>query len=502
MVVNGLLISLSLIVGTSTANAAEYLVKYKEGAGYQMQSLMSAEDATDFSETASIVKLTVDEKSEAARLLEVMNDPGVEYVVPNTTLEAFTLPLTPNVRLRDQWALGKVRAREAWNKLGALGSKKIVVAVIDTGVDSEHESLKPNMVPGYNPRTGGTDTEDVVSRTNPGHGTHCAGVIGATGLAEGGVIGISPQVALMPMRMLDASGRGDLMGAIKAIDYAVSKNVDVISASWGAKVMMVNARPLLDAVKRADDAGVIFVAAAGNDNLDADRTDVYPANTQYWNTITVGATDANDQRPKWSNFGRNKVHLAAPGDGIMSTVPKNGYKALSGTSMATPMVAGLVALMKSNDSNLTGAQAKAILQSTGVKVNMNTACNCRVDAAAAVAAVQQRKQTIVPAAVTLQPGQSFKAYVLYGRGNETFSSSNPNVLRVDADGTVTAVSDGSAMVNAVDYRGETHRSLNYYVVSRGGSSTPGEPGKCPHANRTLCQVGCLINPSNPWCAGQ
>lgn len=503
MITKGLFIILSFALSGFSANAAEYLVKYKEGAEYQMQAALAGAEVADFSETASVVKMTIDEKSEGSRLVEIMSDPSVEYIVPNFKIESFTLPMTPQTSLRDQWAMLKVRATDAWAKAGNRGSKKVIVAVIDSGVDSEHESLKPNMIPGFNLKDNNTDTSDIVGPTNPGHGTHCAGVVGGTGLVANGIVGIAPDVSIMPLRFLGADGRGDAMGAIKAIDYAVKNGAKIISASWGAKIKMNMATPLLDAVKRADAAGVIFVAAAANDGADNDRVDVYPANTQFWNTITVGASNSSDQKPQWSNFGRNKVHLAAPGEQIMSTVPGNGYKALSGTSMATPMVAGLVAMMVANEPNLTGAQAKAILQTTGVKMQMDSACNCRIDAAAAMASLLERRQTIVPAAVTMVSGQSFKSYVLYGRGNERFSSSNPSVLRVDADGTVTAVSVGSAVVEAVDFNGQSHKSLQYHVIAANngiGNAPPAPaPGKCPHSP-IACRASCVLNPQNPWCS--
>ncbi|MBX9766798.1 MAG: S8 family serine peptidase, partial [Bdellovibrionales bacterium] len=238
MITKGLFIFLSFALSGLSANAAEYLVKYKEGAEYQMQAALTGTEVADFSETASLVKMNIDEKAEGARLVEVMSDPSVEYVVPNFQVESFTLPMTPMANLRDQWSMTKVRAIDAWKRAGNRGNKKVVVAVIDSGVDSEHESLKPNLIPGFNLRDNNTDTADIVGETNPGHGTHCAGVVGATGLIAGGVVGIAPDIAIMPLRFLGSDGRGDAMSAIKAIDYAVKNGAKIISASWGAKIKM------------------------------------------------------------------------------------------------------------------------------------------------------------------------------------------------------------------------------------------------------------------------
>ena len=227
------------------------------------------------------------------------------------------------------------------------------------------------MVQGYNFKDNNNDPMDKTSPGgNPGHGTHCSGIIGGTGLIDGGIEGISPVVSIMPLRFLDESGQGDIDSAIKAIDYAVQQKVAVISASWGATIGADQAKPLVEAIKRADDAGIIFVAAAANDGADNDTVSVFPANSGLPGTITVGATDSNDTKPSWSNYGVKSVHVSAPGDSIMSSLPGNQYGNLSGTSMATPLVSGLVALLKAQDPTLTGVQTRALLQLTGAKISM------------------------------------------------------------------------------------------------------------------------------------
>ena len=127
---------------------------------------------------------------------------------------------------------------------------------------------------------------------------------------------------------LGADGSGDLNNAIKAIDYAIEKHVQVISASWGAAVPASTAQPLIEAIGRAEKAGIIFVTAAANDGKNNDTTDVYPANAGLPNMITVSASNSGDAKPSWSNYGKAKVSLAAPGDAIVSTVPGNGYSNL------------------------------------------------------------------------------------------------------------------------------------------------------------------------------
>ncbi|MCB0355460.1 MAG: S8 family serine peptidase, partial [Bdellovibrionales bacterium] len=313
------------IILSSQAFAADYIVKLKQGTTTESISEISGVKLLDQHAPARLLKVALDDQLEQ-KLVNVLKDnKGVEYVVKNYMLKAFRKPLSTQA-LREQWAIAKVNAEKAWQLAGNKGQRNITVAVIDTGVDYQHESLKPNMVQGYDFFANDNDPMDETSTSlqgNPGHGTHCAGIIGATGLVDGGIIGISPEVSIMPLRFLGPQGNGDLMAGIKAIDYAIQNGAQVISASWGATVARSQAQPLIEAVERADKAGVIFVVAAANDGRSNDRTDVFPANANTPNMISVAASGASDAKPSWSNYGKWTVDLAAPGENIMSTVPKN-----------------------------------------------------------------------------------------------------------------------------------------------------------------------------------
>jgi thermitase len=448
-------------------------------------------------------------------LLKLWAQPGVQYVVPNFKLHSYLLRSsaysTPvyQTTLKEQWAIGKVNAEKAWAKAGNKGNRKVLVAVIDTGADYKHESLAPNMVPGYDFKENDNDPMDKTGFQNPGHGTHCAGAIGATGLIEGGIIGLAPEISLMPLRFLGEDGSGDLNAAIKAIDYAIEKGVHVISASWGATVPRSTAAPLLEAIKRADDKGIIFVSAAANDGANNDKVEVYPANNGYPNSITVAASNVSDAKPQWSNYGKANVHVASPGENIMSTLPGNKYGNLSGTSMATPLVAGLVALLKSQDMSLTGAQIRAILQTTGVKVKIETACNCRVDAETAVAAVLDKALVLVPSAATLKAQDKLNLSTLNGKAPFEFTSSNPAAVTVDSGGLLTAVADGTAVITVKDADGKTATSLDINVggKSGGGGDTPDQPDnpgmpggdQCPIQDPQVCEILCKFKPELHFC---
>ncbi|MBX3034063.1 MAG: S8 family serine peptidase [Bdellovibrionaceae bacterium] len=486
-----------LLISTQ-AHAAEYLVKYKNQKAFARLQEMAATKSTgvsvlDVHQPGSFVVVDIQAKSEAAVVGELLSEPGIEWVNPNFELKAFETPFD-KTKLKEQWGMAKVQAQKAWERAGNRGSRNVIVAVIDTGVDYRHKNLAANSIPGYDFNSNDEDPMDEVGRANKGHGTHCAGVIGATGVVEDGVVGLSPDVSIMPVRFLGANGSGNLADGIKAIDFAIEKGAHVISASWGASVRRATATALIEAVKRASDKGVIFVVAAANDGRSNDKTDVFPANANFENTITVAASNSNDGKPSWSNYGKAMVHIASPGEGIMSTIPNDEYVSMSGTSMATPLVAGAVALLKAQDPTLTGAQIRALLQTTGVKASIETACNCRIDAFAAVDHLLSRKPWMVPAATTMSAKETQNLTMMNANGAVTYASSNPAVLTVDANGVVTAVAKGTAQITATDAAGRTASTLDFDVKA-GGAGKP----ECPVSSETICRGICWLFPRLGFC---
>lgn len=264
------------------------------------------------------------------------------------------------------------------------GSRDIVVGIIDTGIDYLHPDLKDNIWVNALERNGnaGIDDDgngyvddvygwDFVSegRTAPSggqlgdndpmddnsHGTHCAGTIGAVANNARGVTGVAWHVSLMALKFLDANGSGGTVDAYRAIKYATKMKVDVLSNSWGGGP---SSRLLETAIKEANAAGIVFTAAAGNDGANTDLTPGFPAGYDVPNVISVGASDNTDTRASFSNYGANSVDVFAPGVNILSTVPRamavdgEAYDVYSGTSMATPAVTGVVALLLANEPAL------------------------------------------------------------------------------------------------------------------------------------------------------
>jgi thermitase len=501
--------SLALVAALSLSAqsfAAEYIVKYRSAMG--IMSFQPSVQVVDQHEPGQILTVNIPERNKIQGFLSLLSNPNIEYIVPNAKLHKFEAPLDVQA-LKEQYALKKVNAEQAWAKAGNKGSKKVLIAVIDTGTDSKHKSLAPNMVPGYDWVQNDNDPNDVTSAQNPGHGTHCAGIIGATGLVDQGTMGISPDVSIMPLRFLDQNGSGDLNNSIKAIDYAIEKKVDIISASWGAKIGKQQATPLIEAIARAEKAGIIFVAAAANDGKNNDTTEFYPTNAGLSNVISVAASDADDKKPSWSNYGKAKVSISSPGNAIVSTLPGDKYGNLSGTSMATPLVAGLLGFLKAQDPSLTPAQMKSLIQSTGAKVQIETQCDCRIDALSAVDTMMSKKMFVHPFAGTLAVGEKVSFTGIYGEAPFKFSSSNTAAATISESGELTAVAQGTTTVTVTDSKGVTATSYNINVGASSSNQPPGDGGgdipgmpdiDCSGEMKPLCDIICQIQPSLPFCS--
>lgn len=250
-----------------------------------------------------------------------------------------------------------INAEKAWQI--TKGDRRIKIAVIDTGVDYNHEDLKANMwvntleangKPGVDDDGNGYIDDihgydfagkDGDPMDGNGHGTHCAGTIAGVHDNGIGVAGVMKDVQIVAVKFLDDSGSGNSADAILAINYATKVGVDIMSNSWGGGG---RSQALEDAIRDARDAGIIFTAAAGNSATNNDSTDQFPASYDLENVISIAAHNYNDTLATFSCYGAKTVHVAGPGRNIYSTVPGNKYDVYSGTSMATPHVTGVVGL--------------------------------------------------------------------------------------------------------------------------------------------------------------
>jgi subtilisin family serine protease len=298
-----------------------------------------------------------------------------EPAVPPTKPDLQDAPaeLNPPVadpKLYQAYGLTKIGAVDAWKDYR--GSKDMIVAVIDTGIDYNHEDLSANVwrktVDGKVIVGHDFVHNDDLPFDDQGHGTHTSGTVGAVGGNGKGVSGVNQKVSIMGVKFLSAEGSGTTADAIRSIDFAIENGAKVLSNSWGGPADEENPI-LLEAVQRSEAKGVLFIAAAGNEGKNNDTQDAsYPAAFTTDNMIAVAATDKNDATPSWSNYGKNTVHLAAPGVGVYSTLPGNQYKSESGTSMACPHVAGAAALLWSKNPSWDYKKVKQVLLSSVDKV--------------------------------------------------------------------------------------------------------------------------------------
>lgn len=229
----------------------------------------------------------------------------------------------------------------------------IVVSVIDTGIDCSHPDLSCEKE--YSALSGREGAGE--ARDDNGHGTHVAGTICAIGNNNVGITGVSSGCKLLAAKFLGANGGGSLYDGVKAIDWSIRNGANVINASWGGPG---HSDVLQKAVQRASDAGVLFVVAAGNDGRNIDSAPQYPASYDYPGVITVASYQEDGKVSSFSNYGTKTVEVAAPGSNIFSTYPDAKYLPLSGTSMATPHVAGMVALLSQGFVDLGDSKAMAL----------------------------------------------------------------------------------------------------------------------------------------------
>lgn len=308
-------------------------------------------------------------------LVLLANDSTVAYAEPDYLLTSNMVPNDP--QFIQQYALDNtnnpasdISAVSAWDI--TTGSPDVVVAIIDSGVDYNHQDLQANIwknideipgngidddqngfiddIRGWNFNSNNNDPMD-----DNNHGTHVAGIIGASGNNSIGISGVNWNVKIMPLKFMNSRGQGRTSAAINALEYAVANGARVSNNSWGGGTF---SQALFDAIQAANSSGHLFIAAAGNDAINNDRTAHYPSNYNLPNIIAVAATDQNDRLASFSNFGLQTVDIAAPGVSVFSTIRNNQYSLMSGTSMAAPFVSGAVGLILAQNFNLSVIEIK------------------------------------------------------------------------------------------------------------------------------------------------
>jgi thermitase len=327
----------------------------------------------------------------------------VAYAEPDFLQFASTTPDDPFYSL--QYALvdspddHDIDAPNAWGTRSSCAK----VAILDTGIDTDHPDLKSNVYKsadkpnngkdddkngyvddtyGYNTINGKGSGED-----DDGHGTHVSGIVGGRGNNDVGVSGTCWSTKLLAVKFMNSRGKGSTSDAIEGIDYAVKQGFKIINCSFGSSS---KSSSLKDAVDYAQDHNALLVVAAGNDSENIDKHPLYPASYGDSNILAVAATTSTDTLASFSNFGSEAVDVAAPGDSIYSTYLGGGYRVLSGTSMAAPYAAGVAALLRKQESNATYGNLRYAIRHKVDKppaLNGKVAYDGRLNAEKALAAI-------------------------------------------------------------------------------------------------------------------
>ncbi|MGU3443616.1 S8 family peptidase [Bacillus cereus] len=329
-----------LIVKFKNHATADNIQSFHKSVGTEV---LSKDDALGF-EVLQFSKGSVKDK-----IKRYKNNPDVEYAEPNYYFHAFWTPNDPY--FSSQYGLQKIQAPQAWDSQRS--DPNVKIAIVDTGVQGSHPDLASKVIYGH-------DYVDNDNRSDDGngHGTHCAGIAGALTNNSIGIAGVAPQSSIYAVRVLDSQGSGTLDAVAQGIREAADSGSKVISLSLGASN---GANTLHQAIQYAWNKGAVIVAAAGNDGSTQPN---YPA---YYNeVISVASTDQWDQKSSFSTYG-SWVDVAAPGSNIYSTYRGSTYQTLSGTSMATPHVAGVAALLA--NQGYTNFEIRQIIESTSDKIN-------------------------------------------------------------------------------------------------------------------------------------
>ncbi|MBC7796270.1 MAG: S8 family serine peptidase [Pyrinomonadaceae bacterium] len=492
-------LSIFSFVGIASAKPAgnfvegELLVKFKNNSNSNVQSSLNrqigADSIKDFPDLQwQLIKLPANLSVQDA-VATYQSFAEVEIAQPNFI---YHIDATPNdTRYSELYGMTKIGATTAWDS--TKGNSKVVIAVIDTGVNYLHEDLAANIwqnsaeiagngvdddangyiddVNGYDFANGDANPDD-----DQGHGTHLAGTIGAVGNNAKGVTGVNWNVRLMVLKTHDTTGNSTSAKLVEAFNYArmmKSRGVNVKATNnsyGGCNEACGFDQATKDAIDAAGKSEILNVFAAGNNNRNIDTTPFYPASYDSPSIISVAASDANDNKASFSNTGTVGVDLAAPGVNILSTIRSGGYGFNSGTSMAAPHVAGAVALIASAYPNSSAQAIKARLLNsvdklpqwnnlvkTGGRLNVARAIKARPvldfdgDGRTDYSVIQNSNNAIIWHNFNLADGYSLTSFGLFSR-----------------DVAVPADYDGDGKTDIAVWRGDSQAT--FYFLNSGDNT--------------------------------
>lgn len=404
LLVTSLLFSLSLAQAGVTPD--ELIVKLKPGttlptlSGIKVQTLfdnvyvLRGKNITvieqQLKSSSTVVYTERNHRSEKSEL--PMPEKSSAIFTPFGTEAQFNDPMLNRVWSFTDAAQNGVSVNAAYKEYGTTNTSPVIVAVVDTGIDYNHEDLKnvvwknENEIPGNGIDDDGNGYIDDVYGINTlirdsngkatsnnmdthSHGTHVSGTIGAKQNNGKGIAGIASNVRVMGIRTVPNNGDESDVDVAEAFIYAAKNGAKIINCSFG-KSKNEGKKLIPDTLKYiADNYGVLVIAAAGNDSSDNDSNPTYPASFDNDNLLIIASTSSSGKLSYFSNFGKNTVDVAAPGSNIFSTTPGNKYESMSGTSMATPTTVGLTAEVLSHYPDLTYKQLKDVIMNSVTKVD-------------------------------------------------------------------------------------------------------------------------------------
>lgn len=439
------------------------IVKYKnptEALRTNLSSSNNIKSVEKLSEKISIIDAK-DSKSKEKVYNDLKFNSNVETVEEDKVLNSNVVFNDPGYNL--QWHIPNVNFPKLWD-YSLTPKKTVIVAVIDSGIDSNHEDLQGAIVDGgYNFYDDNTDIYDY-----NGHGTAVSGVINASSNNLKGITGLGYNIPIkiLPLKTSNEIGESYLSDVLRAINYAIEKKVDVINLSLGSYGYSYIEN---EEIQKAINSGIVVVASAGNDG---NSSYLYPAS--YNNVISVGATDQYNNKTSFSNYN-DKVSLTAPGLDILTTIPNGEYGFASGTSFSAPIVSATAAIMKSVRPDLTPQTIKTQLQNNAVDLGTLGKDNYfgygKVDAYKVInSALSPQSIKIQPSNISININKTSTLTAIVSPDNTIdksiiWSSSDNNIATVSENGTVKGISKGTAIITAKTKLGNLISTSSVYVMN-------------------------------------
>lgn len=460
VLLTGLAVSICFTSAFAKPIPGRYLIKMRGASKGRLTALLGdVKVENDFPEL-SLVSISTAKSLQSLKSRSFEGE--IEYIEPVFEVKAEMKPNDPMTSGRKGLEL-----ESAWDM--TTGNANVIIGVSDTGVNVDHEDLKENIwinkkeIPGNgidDDRNGFVDdingwnfySNTAQSKDDHNHGSHVAGLAAAVGNNGKGAAGATWHAQLMSLKFLSRSGSGTTEGGIETILYAVRNGAHIINASWGGGDF---SQGLMDAIQYAGENNVLFVCAAGNESSNVDHSPHYPSGYNLPNMLVVAATDGPRSLASFSNYGQTRVHVAAPGVDLMSAGARgNSYVQMSGTSMASPLAAGVAALVLSQRPDLSTKDLKnALMNSASTSNKSRTAAGGTLSAKVAIEDLAVGNQ-VWPKRNALKIGDKF-SYTAWGvKAPYTWEVRNPLVASVDAEGQVTALATGVTKVAVIDANGK------------------------------------------------